>query len=71
MRQVLATQFGGPEVLATSTTSDPVRGTRTGRRRRRGGRHSVRGHTDPPRLGARALHGETAVRARWRRGRSR
>ena len=26
MRQVLATQFGGPEVLATSTTSDPVAG---------------------------------------------
>ncbi|HKF91638.1 MAG TPA: PPOX class F420-dependent oxidoreductase [Acidimicrobiia bacterium] len=26
MRQVLATQFGGPEVLATTTTSDPVAG---------------------------------------------
>ena len=26
MRQVLATQFGGPEVLATSTTADPVAG---------------------------------------------
>lgn len=26
MRQVVATQFGGPEVLATSTTSDPVAG---------------------------------------------
>ena len=26
MRQVLATQFGGPEVLATSTTPDPVAG---------------------------------------------
>jgi NADPH:quinone reductase len=26
MRQVVATQFGGPEVLATTTTSDPVAG---------------------------------------------
>jgi NADPH2:quinone reductase len=26
MRQVVATQFGGPEVLATSTTADPVAG---------------------------------------------
>ncbi len=49
----------------------PGRGTGTGRRRRHGGRHPVRRHADPPRLGSRALHGAAAVRAGRRRGRSR